>query len=89
MYRRALELRPNTALYLGNLVEASIELDEFATADSLLKAVGGVRTGSTAESLLPCPLRRRAWRFCSLLRDRRLRREEVPELPVQTRRTST
>jgi len=44
MYRRATELRPNTALYLGNLIEVSIELDEFATADSVLKSWAAFET---------------------------------------------
>jgi tetratricopeptide (TPR) repeat protein len=36
MYRRALTLRPGTGLYLDNLVQNLIILDEFAAADSLL-----------------------------------------------------
>jgi tetratricopeptide (TPR) repeat protein len=36
MYRRALALRPGTGLYLDNLVQNLIILDQFATADSLL-----------------------------------------------------
>jgi tetratricopeptide (TPR) repeat protein len=36
MYRRALALRPGTGLYLDNLVQNLIILDQFAAADSLL-----------------------------------------------------
>ena len=36
MYRRALTLRPGTGLYLDNLVQNLIILDQFAAADSLL-----------------------------------------------------
>jgi len=36
MYRRALKIRPGTTLYLDNLVQNLIILDQFAAADSLL-----------------------------------------------------
>jgi tetratricopeptide (TPR) repeat protein/tRNA A-37 threonylcarbamoyl transferase component Bud32 len=36
LYRRALEVRPGTPLYLDNLVQTMVTLDEFAEADSLL-----------------------------------------------------
>ncbi|HEX6315158.1 MAG TPA: serine/threonine-protein kinase, partial [Gemmatimonadaceae bacterium] len=36
LYRRALDLRPGTALYLSNLVQNLIQLNELKSADSLL-----------------------------------------------------
>jgi tetratricopeptide (TPR) repeat protein len=36
LYRQALELRPNTALYLGNLLQSLVRLDDLSGADSLL-----------------------------------------------------
>ena len=46
LYRRALSISPGTSLYLDNLVQTLVTLDDFAAADSLLE--GWVASDTTA-----------------------------------------
>ncbi len=46
LYRRALALRPATGLYLDNLAQTLVELDDFGAADSLLDGWVAADTGA-------------------------------------------
>ena len=46
LYRRALSISPGTSLYLDNLVQTLVSLDDFAAADSLLKGWVAADTGA-------------------------------------------